>query len=135
MVNLISSLPTAYTVYITSRSGSDLPSPSSSSTFVHRKLDISDSSSVKALAAEVKEAHPDGIDAIINNAGVNLNPEGYGQETIKNTMKTNFYGTKAVRDQVRQASRESDVYRCAMPSSLSSRKGAGLSMSPASEDI
>jgi carbonyl reductase 1 len=48
------------------------------------------------LAAEVKKAHPDGIDAIINNAGVNLNPDGYSQETIKNTLKINYYGTKAV---------------------------------------
>jgi len=48
------------------------------------------------LAAEVKKAHPDGIDAIINNAGVNLNPEGYSRETIQNTLKINYYGTKAV---------------------------------------
>jgi len=48
------------------------------------------------LAAELKKAHPDGIDAIINNAGVNLNPEGYSQETITKTMKINYYGTKAV---------------------------------------
>jgi short-subunit dehydrogenase involved in D-alanine esterification of teichoic acids len=44
----------------------------------------------------VKKEHPDGIDAIINNAGVNLNPDGYSQETIKNTLKINYYGTKAV---------------------------------------
>lgn len=44
----------------------------------------------------MKKAHPDGIDAIINNAGVNLNPDGYSQETIKNTLKINYYGTKAV---------------------------------------
>lgn len=84
---------------MTSRSGNDLPKApsSSSSTYHHRQLDISDPASIQALAAEVKKAHPDGIDAIINNAGVNLNPEGYSEETIKNTMKTNFYGTKAVR--------------------------------------
>ena len=44
----------------------------------------------------MKKAHPDGIDAIINNAGVNLNPDGYSEETIKNTLKINYYGTKAV---------------------------------------
>jgi carbonyl reductase 1 len=52
---------------------------------------------VQSLADEVKKAHPQGIDAIINNAGVNLNPEGYGAETIRKTLETNFYGTKAVR--------------------------------------
>jgi NAD(P)-dependent dehydrogenase (short-subunit alcohol dehydrogenase family) len=96
IVNLISNQPTAYTVYITSRSGSDLPNPSCKSTFLPRKLDISDPASVESLAAEVKKAHPDGIDAIINNAGVNLNPDGYSQETIKNTLKINYYGTQAV---------------------------------------
>lgn len=98
IVNLISKNPSAYTVYMTSRSGNDLPNvpSSSSSTYLHRKLDISDLSSVKSLAEEIKKAHPDGIDAIINNAGVNLNPEGYSEGTIKNTMKTNFYGTQAV---------------------------------------
>jgi len=48
----------------------------------------------------VKKAHPDGIDAIINNAGVNLNPDGYSEETIKNTLKINYYGTKSVSTSV-----------------------------------
>lgn len=84
---------------MTSRSGNDLPdAPSSSrSTYIHRKLDISDADSVGALASEVSKQYPDGIDAIINNAGVNLNPDGYSASTIQRTMGINFYGTKAVR--------------------------------------
>lgn len=95
----MSTLPTGYTVYITSRSGDDLPAAPSSSchSFIHRKLDISDPESVKALATEVKREHPHGIDAVINNAGVNLNPQGYSESTIQETLAVNFYGTKAVR--------------------------------------
>jgi NAD(P)-dependent dehydrogenase (short-subunit alcohol dehydrogenase family) len=99
IINLISSQPTGYTVYMTSRSGNDLPdAPSSSrSTYIHRKLDISDADSVRDLASEVSKQHPDGIDAIINNAGVNLNPDGYSASTIQRTMGINLHGTKAVR--------------------------------------
>lgn len=84
---------------MTSRSGTDLPSAPSSchSTYLHRKLDISDTESVKALAKEIKKEYPHGIDAVINNAGVNLNPEGYSEGTIQGTMAVNFHGTKAVR--------------------------------------
>jgi carbonyl reductase 1 len=57
----------------------------------------------------VKKEHPDGIDAIINNAGVNLNPEGYSLETIKNTLKINYYGTKSVNTCIGQELIRSDV--------------------------
>jgi len=57
----------------------------------------------------VKKAHPDGIDAIINNAGVNLNPEGYSEETIKNTLKINYYGTKSVSTSVEKELTSLDV--------------------------
>jgi len=99
-----------------------LPNPSCKSTFLTRKLDISDPASVEKLATEVKKAHPDGIDAIINNAGVNLNPEGYSEETIKNTLKINYYGTKSVSQMDREVA---DELRCAITSFLSSRKAAG----------
>jgi NAD(P)-dependent dehydrogenase (short-subunit alcohol dehydrogenase family) len=95
-------LPTPHTVYLTSRSGIDLPSPPSTSqnTYIPRKLDISDPAAIKALAQEVKKDQPGGIDAVINNAGVNLNPGGYSKETIMGTMKINYHGTKAVGGQL-----------------------------------
>jgi NAD(P)-dependent dehydrogenase (short-subunit alcohol dehydrogenase family) len=51
---------------------------------------------VQRLASEVKTQYPNGIEALVNNAGVNLNPQGYSVETIEQTMRTNFYGTQSV---------------------------------------
>ncbi|EGY22209.1 carbonyl reductase [Verticillium dahliae VdLs.17] len=42
----------------------------------HHQLDISDSKSIKTLADYLKKEHPDGIDFVINNAGIAL--EGFG---------------------------------------------------------
>lgn len=39
-------------------------------------LDITDSSSVQSLAAHLKETHGDGIDFVINNAGIAM--DGFG---------------------------------------------------------
>jgi NAD(P)-dependent dehydrogenase (short-subunit alcohol dehydrogenase family) len=41
------------------------------------KLDITDSNSIKSLADHLKQAHGDGIDFVINNAGIALN--GFGK--------------------------------------------------------
>jgi short-subunit dehydrogenase involved in D-alanine esterification of teichoic acids len=59
-------------------------------------LDIGDGEAIKDLAREIGKSHPDGIAAIINNAGININPEGYSQKTVMSTMKVNYYGTKLV---------------------------------------
>jgi carbonyl reductase 1 len=40
------------------------------------KLDITDSSSTMSLADHLKQAHGDGIDFVINNAGIAMN--GFG---------------------------------------------------------
>ena len=83
------------TLYLTSRSGTDLPSPSQSSSTVanHVKLDISDISSIEALAELVEKEHgKQSVSALINNAGINVDDDGDGREEIRKTMKTNYYG-------------------------------------------
>lgn len=48
---------------------------------------------MKAFANEVGKAHDGKIDAVINNAGRNLNPDGYSKEIVMKTLATNLYGT------------------------------------------
>jgi carbonyl reductase 1 len=42
----------------------------------YHRLDISDSASIKSFAEYMKSAHPDGVDFVINNAGIAL--DGFG---------------------------------------------------------
>lgn len=91
-----------YTLYLTSRSGNDLPKAKDPHTFHSAKLDVSDSASIKAFAARVeKEQGKGGVDALINNAGLNVDQDkGYNKEAVHETMKTNFYGTRGVSSRV-----------------------------------
>ena len=57
-------------------------------------LDIDDQDSIKAFASKIKESHPDGIDFLINNAGVALN--GFNINVVKDTLHCNYYGTLAM---------------------------------------
>lgn len=42
----------------------------------YHNLDITDETSIKSLAKHLKESHAEGIDFVINNAGIALN--GFG---------------------------------------------------------
>lgn len=88
-----------YTLYLTSRSGNDLPKAIDPHTIHPVKLDVSEPESIKAFAAKVeKEQGKAGVDALINNAGLNVDQDkGYSKEAVYETMKTNFYGTRGVR--------------------------------------
>ncbi|KAF1834544.1 carbonyl reductase [Decorospora gaudefroyi] len=54
-------------------------------------LDITDSGSIKSLADHVKEAHGEGIDFVINNAGIAMN--GFDANVVKATLDCNYYKT------------------------------------------
>lgn len=54
-------------------------------------LDITDSSSIKALVDDLKEAHGDGVDFVINNAGIAL--DGFNAQIVKTTLGCNYYST------------------------------------------
>ncbi|KAK2063315.1 carbonyl reductase [Colletotrichum caudatum] len=56
-----------------------------------RQLDISDSSSISNLASFLKKEHPDGIDFVINNAGIAM--QGFDSNVVKSTLACNYYGT------------------------------------------
>jgi len=54
-------------------------------------LDITSSSSIKGLADHLKQAHGDGIDFVINNAGIAM--EGFDVNVVKTTLDCNYYKT------------------------------------------
>ena len=56
-------------------------------------LDINSQDSIKAFSSKIKEAHPDGIDFLVNNAGIAMN--GFDIDVVKTTLHCNYYGTLA----------------------------------------
>jgi len=60
-------------------------------TIKFKDLDISKSDSIKQLAQSLHKEHPDGLDMVINNAGIAMN--GFDESVVKNTLHTNYYGT------------------------------------------
>ncbi|GMI47307.1 hypothetical protein TrCOL_g1333 [Triparma columacea] len=70
---------------------STLP-PSSSSRITSIPLDVSSPSSIASAFSLVSQSYPEGLYAIVNNAGV-----GFGR-TIKETVTTNTLGPKRVND-------------------------------------
>lgn len=57
----------------------------------YHQLDITDSNSIRSFAAELKAAHEDGIDFVINNAGIALN--GFDAKVVSTTLECNYYKT------------------------------------------
>ena len=68
------------------------------STVKFHELDISDPNSIDAFAASMKETHPDGIDFLINNAGIAMN--GFDLHVVKTTLGCNYYGTLAMTEKM-----------------------------------
>lgn len=60
------------------------------------RLDITDDESIQSLVELVKRQEGDGVDVVINNAGVNVDGK-YSLENVKLTLKTNYEGTLKVR--------------------------------------
>lgn len=54
-------------------------------------LDITKTKSIQDFSAFLKKEHPDGIDFIVNNAGIAMN--GYDDNVVKGTLECNYYGT------------------------------------------
>ena len=57
----------------------------------YHALDIGDSGSIAAFAEYVEKTHPEGIDSLINNAGVAMS--GFNIDVVKGTLGVNYYGT------------------------------------------
>ncbi|KAF4552221.1 Short chain dehydrogenase-like protein 38 [Elsinoe fawcettii] len=56
-----------------------------------KELDISNTMSIRDFAESLHKDHPDGIDFVINNAGIAM--EGFDSNVVKITLETNYYGT------------------------------------------
>jgi carbonyl reductase 1 len=54
-------------------------------------LDISDSKSIDAVRDYLTKEHPEGLDVVINNAGIAL--QGFDSQVVQQTLQTNYYGT------------------------------------------
>ncbi|KAF1358875.1 NAD(P)-binding protein [Lizonia empirigonia] len=57
----------------------------------YHHLDMIDSCSIESLADYLKEAHTEGIDFVINNAGIALT--GFDPNIVKETLHTNYHTT------------------------------------------
>ena len=68
------------------------------STVKFHELDIANPNSIDAFAASTKETHPDGIDFLINNAGMAMN--GFDLNVVKTTLGCNYYGTLAMTEKM-----------------------------------
>ncbi|KAK1749409.1 carbonyl reductase [NADPH] 1 [Echria macrotheca] len=56
-------------------------------------LDIASSASISTFAAALAKEHPDGIDFVINNAGMAM--DGFDINVVKTTLACNYHGTLA----------------------------------------
>jgi carbonyl reductase 1 len=57
----------------------------------YHQLDITDSKSIQTFAEHLRQAHGDGIDFVINNAGIAL--QGFDSNVVKVTLGCNYYST------------------------------------------
>ncbi|KAK5118156.1 hypothetical protein LTR16_004934 [Cryomyces antarcticus] len=60
-------------------------------TIRYHQLDISDTGSITAFADYLKKEHPDGIDFVINNAGIAM--QGFDDKVVEETLHCNYHGT------------------------------------------
>ncbi|KAF2639127.1 carbonyl reductase [Massarina eburnea CBS 473.64] len=57
----------------------------------YHQLDITDRKSLQAFADHLKQTHEDGIDLVVNNAGIAL--DGFDAKLVKTTLDCNYYNT------------------------------------------
>ncbi|KAF2749042.1 carbonyl reductase [Sporormia fimetaria CBS 119925] len=73
------------------KSAKALSSDGGSTDIKFHALDITDSKSIQKFVEDLKKAHGDGIDFVINNAGIAMN--GFNSEVVKTTIGCNYYST------------------------------------------
>ena len=59
-------------------------------------LDVADPDSVAALAAALRDRHPDGLDVLVCNAGVAM--DGFDEHVARTTVDINFFGVARTVD-------------------------------------
>ncbi|KAF6224354.1 hypothetical protein HO133_010931 [Letharia lupina] len=60
-------------------------------TVKYHGLDISKTKSILDFAGFLEKEHPEGIDMVVNNAGIAMN--GFDINVVKETLQCNYYGT------------------------------------------
>ncbi|KAM0797977.1 carbonyl reductase [Usnea florida] len=60
-------------------------------TVKYHGLDIKKTKSIQDFAGFLKKEHPEGIDMVVNNAGIAMN--GFDINVVKETLQCNYYGT------------------------------------------
>lgn len=68
------------------------------STIQYLSLDIDSQDSIKSFADHIKREHPEGIDILINNAGIAMN--GFDADVVRKTLHCNYYGTMEATKQL-----------------------------------
>lgn len=61
-------------------------------------LDIESKQSIDDFATTLKQRHPEGIDFLINNAGVAL--QGFDENVVRQTLRCNYFGTLQASQQL-----------------------------------
>ncbi|KXL45748.1 hypothetical protein M433DRAFT_154218 [Acidomyces richmondensis BFW] len=61
-------------------------------------LDISQSKSIRNFGEFLRKQHPDGIDIVINNAGIAL--QGFDRNVVEKTLAINYFGTLEVTQEL-----------------------------------
>jgi carbonyl reductase 1 len=67
-------------------------------TIQYLPLDIDSEKSINEFASQIKVLHPEGIDILINNAGIAL--DGFDAPMVKKTLHCNYYGTMQAMQQL-----------------------------------
>lgn len=61
------------------------------STIKYHGMDISKPESIRDMASFLEKEHPDGIDIVVNNAGIAM--DGFDSNVVQQTLQCNYYGT------------------------------------------
>ncbi|KAL2408401.1 Carbonyl reductase [NADPH] 1 [Exophiala dermatitidis] len=64
----------------------------------YHPLDIDNTQSIRDFASFLKKEHPQGIDFLINNAGIAL--QGFDIDVVKKPLHCNYYGTLEATQQI-----------------------------------
>ncbi|KAL9579656.1 MAG: hypothetical protein Q9212_004983 [Teloschistes hypoglaucus] len=57
----------------------------------YHSLDISKPKSITDFATFLKQEHPEGVDIVVNNAGIAM--DGFNNDVVQQTLQCNYYGT------------------------------------------